>query len=164
MTVTLTANLSAGGEDGFHIQYKVPSLFSHCWVQLFCKAMDCSPPSSSVLGISQARILECTAISFSRASSWPRDWTCVTSNGRRILYLWDTREAISFPTLYLYSLRKILMCMIFSWKSIFGLQYLLRASDNPMCGQILFFTVWCSPRSFVLFFPPKIDFLFLIQL
>ena len=35
--------------------------------------MDCSPPGSSVHGISQARILEMDAISFSRGSSWPRD-------------------------------------------------------------------------------------------
>ena len=35
--------------------------------------MDCSPPGSSVHGISQARILEWVAISFSRGSSWPRD-------------------------------------------------------------------------------------------
>ena len=34
-------------------------------------------PSSSVLGISQARILEWVAISFSRGSSQPRDWTPV---------------------------------------------------------------------------------------
>jgi len=37
--------------------------------------MDCSPPDSSVHGISRARILEWVAISFSRGSSWPRDWT-----------------------------------------------------------------------------------------
>ena len=35
-------------------------------------ALDCSSPGSSVHGISQARILECVAISFSRGSSWPR--------------------------------------------------------------------------------------------
>ena len=34
--------------------------------------MDCSPPGSSVQGISQARILEWIAISFSRGSSQPR--------------------------------------------------------------------------------------------
>ena len=34
--------------------------------------MDCSPPGSSVHGISQARILEGVAISFSRGSSWLR--------------------------------------------------------------------------------------------
>ena len=37
--------------------------------------MDCSPPGSSVHQISQARIQEWVAISFSRGSSWPRDWT-----------------------------------------------------------------------------------------
>ena len=37
--------------------------------------MDCSPPAYSVHEISQARILEWVAISFSRGSSWPKDWT-----------------------------------------------------------------------------------------
>ena len=35
--------------------------------------MDCSPSSSSVHGISQARILEWVAISFSRGSSWAKE-------------------------------------------------------------------------------------------
>ena len=39
--------------------------------------MDCSPPGSSVHGISQDRILEWAAISFSRGSSQPRDRTQV---------------------------------------------------------------------------------------
>ena len=43
-----------------------------------CNPMDCSLPGSSVCGISQARILEWVAISFSRGSSWPRDWTHVS--------------------------------------------------------------------------------------
>ena len=42
-------------------------------VQLFCDPMDCSPPGSSVHGISKARMLEWVAISFSRGSSQPRD-------------------------------------------------------------------------------------------
>ena len=37
--------------------------------------MDCSPPGFSFRGISQIRILEWVAISFSRAYSWPRNWT-----------------------------------------------------------------------------------------
>jgi len=44
---------------------------------------DCSPPGSSVHGISQARILEWVAISFSRASSQPRDWTRVSCSAGR---------------------------------------------------------------------------------
>ena len=39
----------------------------------FCDSMDCSLSGSSVHGILQARILDCVAIPFSRASSWPRD-------------------------------------------------------------------------------------------
>ena len=38
-----------------------------------CDPMDCSPPGSSVHGMSQARILEWVTISSSRGSSHPRD-------------------------------------------------------------------------------------------
>ena len=40
--------------------------------------MDCSPPGSSVRGISQPKILEWVAISFSRGSSWLRDRTHIS--------------------------------------------------------------------------------------
>ena len=40
--------------------------------------MDCSRPGSSLHGILQARVLESVAISFSRGSSQPRDWTRVS--------------------------------------------------------------------------------------
>ena len=43
-----------------------------------CDPMDCSPPGFSVHRISQARILEWVAISFSRGSSRPRDRTQVS--------------------------------------------------------------------------------------
>ena len=49
-----------------------------------CDPMDCSLPGSSVHGSFQARILEWVAISFSRRSSQPRDWTQVSRiAGRR---------------------------------------------------------------------------------
>ena len=52
-----------------------------------CDLMDCSPPGSSVHGISQARTLEWVATSFfSRRSSWTRDRTHISSAGRRIPY------------------------------------------------------------------------------
>ena len=44
------------------------------------------PPGSSVHGIYQARMMEWVAISFSRASSQPRDQACVSYTGRQILY------------------------------------------------------------------------------
>ena len=75
------------------------SVFSVTKLWLFGDAMDCSPPGSSVQGISQTRRLEWVAISVSRGSSWPRDQTCKScmwdslplshlgsSHGKRQLY------------------------------------------------------------------------------
>ena len=59
-------------------------------------SMDCIKPGSSIHGISQARILEWLAISFSRIFSWSReiqDQTHISCIGRRILYCWAPREA-----------------------------------------------------------------------
>ena len=69
-------------------------VISHVW--LFCDSTDCSSPGSSVRGISQPRILEWVAISFSKGSSWPRDWTrdsCIGSSIFFFFYHWATREA-----------------------------------------------------------------------
>ena len=57
--------------------------------------VNCSPPSSSVHGFLQARILEWVAISFSRGSSWPRDRTQVSYIAGRCFNLCATREAQS---------------------------------------------------------------------
>ena len=51
-----------------------------------CNPMDCDFPGSSIHGISQARILEWIAISYSSGSSRPKDWTWVSCTGRQILY------------------------------------------------------------------------------
>ena len=50
-------------------------------------------PQTSVLGILQATILEWVAISFSRGSSWPRDWSLVSCIAGRFFTLWAIREA-----------------------------------------------------------------------
>ena len=63
-------------------------LLSHVW--LFATPWTVAPPGFSVHGISQARILESVAISFSRGPSQPRDRTRI---GRWILYHWATWEA-----------------------------------------------------------------------
>ena len=47
--------------------------------------VDSSPPVSSVLGVSQARILEWVAVSFSRGSSQSRDQTHFSRTDRWIL-------------------------------------------------------------------------------
>ena len=58
-----------------------------------CNPMDCSLPGSSVHGVLQARILEWVTMSFSRGSSWPRDWTQVTRIAGRLFTVWATWEA-----------------------------------------------------------------------
>ena len=57
-----------------------------------CDPVECSPPGSSVHGTLQARILEWVAISFSRGSSQPRDWTQVSRIAGRRFNLWATGE------------------------------------------------------------------------
>ena len=60
-----------------------------------CDSMDCSPPSSSIHGILQARILKQIALFSSRGSSQPRDQThvsCTSCISRWILYHWATWE------------------------------------------------------------------------
>ena len=51
-----------------------------------CDPMDCSPPEFS-------RILEWVAISFSRGSSWSRNWIWVSHTAGRFFTSWATREA-----------------------------------------------------------------------
>ena len=58
-----------------------------------CNTMDCSPPGSCVHEIFQARILDWVAISLSRGSSWPRNWTRVSCIADRFFTGWTTREA-----------------------------------------------------------------------
>ena len=47
------------------IKYEVSEVKLLIRVRLFCNPMDCSLPGSSIHGISQARVLEWVAISFS---------------------------------------------------------------------------------------------------
>ena len=58
-----------------------------------CDPMDCRPPSSSVHGILQARILEWVAIAFFKGSSQPKDQTWVSYIAGRFFTVWATREA-----------------------------------------------------------------------
>ena len=51
-----------------------------------CDTMNCSLPGSSFHVIFQARVLKWVAISYSRGSSHPRDWTHISWIGRQIFY------------------------------------------------------------------------------
>ena len=76
-------------KEVFYVYSAAQSCLTPCY-------MDWGMPGSSAHGIFQARILEWVAISSSRVSSRPRDWThisCVSCFGMRILYLWATRKS-----------------------------------------------------------------------
>ena len=62
-----------------------------------CKPMHCGPPSSSVHGILQARMLEWIAMRSSRGSSQPRNQTQVSHIAGRFFTAWATREVQLLP-------------------------------------------------------------------
>ena len=64
---------------------------SHSVMSSSFDSINYSPPGSSVHGILQARILGWVAISFSRGSSQPREWTRVPCIAGRFFTLWATR-------------------------------------------------------------------------
>ena len=66
--VSLSFAISEPKESESEVAQSCPTL---------CDPMDCILPGSSVHGIFQAIVLEWIAISFSRGSSQPRDWTQV---------------------------------------------------------------------------------------
>ena len=70
-----------------------------------CHPMDCSLPGSSLHGILQARILEWVAISSSKGSSWPRDWTpvsCIGSLFTVCATIWKTQLEAQFSLFHTY--------------------------------------------------------------
>ena len=103
--------VALNGKDPAHfisvppVPSTTPSMSQICacvWVAQLCLTLTpwtvCSPPGFfSVHEISQAR-LDGVAISFSRGSSWPRDWTHISHIGRRVLYHWPTREALNWKS------------------------------------------------------------------
>ena len=77
-----------------------------CWARCVCWSLShvrlCDPmgyslPGSSVHRILQARILECVAISISRGSSLPRNWTWVSHVAGRFFSIWATSSAQDSP-------------------------------------------------------------------
>ena len=85
--------------------------------------MDCSPPGSSVHKISWTRVLEWVTWKLPfpppGESSWPKDWICISWNGRWILYHWATREVPSPGKSYIFN----------PWRKI-------HEESSHTCGQI----------------------------
>ena len=83
----------------FDSRYFYPANFCFCQRPSNCHRLEhsyanfCSPPGSSVHGILQARILEWAAISLSRGTSRPRNWTQVSHTEGRCFTNWAMWEA-----------------------------------------------------------------------
>ena len=93
--------------------------------------MDCSPSGSSVHGISQARILEWVATSFSKGSSWPRGWTQVSCIAGRF---WATREAWSQTDLTLNMLHSSPALIFFGFLPTPSGISCLASQESPIVG------------------------------
>ena len=87
---------TAGDYRGLYFKHILVHVCVLSQVRHFGTPWTVSLQGSSVLDIFQARIPELVTISYSRGSSWPRDWTCVSCVswiGRHILYHCATWEA-----------------------------------------------------------------------
>ena len=102
--------------------------FSCSAVPNSCYPMNCSPPGSSVCGISQARILEWVAIPSSRGSSQPRDLTQVSPIAGRFFTIWAARQFLL-------------------WAHILGLLFLIMKQDGDTFNSV----DPCVIRCFILF-------------
>ena len=117
-----------------------------------CHPMDCSSLGSTVHGIFQARILKWVAISYSRGSSWTRDWThvsWVSCIGRQIVYHWCHLES----RMYVYICLKILPSpspkekkKVLGHKSTNRAQWLVimgtGTTNTPVTWQLTISTFW----------------------
>ena len=117
--------------------------------------MGYSPPGSSVHGISQARILEWFAISFSKGSCQPRNWTWVSCTAGRFFTRWATREALYGTQLSIncWSWTHPLVVLAHSFSHVLtlqphGLQHDRLPCPSPppgICSNSCPLSRWCHP-------------------
>ena len=108
-----------------------------CLLRPFCDPVDCSPPGSSVHRISQVRILECVAISFSRGSSQPKNQTCFSCIDKWILYHWATGEAQ--PLIYFYTY--LVSCNVYPFVYIYFYILLIKSLLYGFESEYLFMCI-----------------------
>ena len=93
----------ASSSPAFRMWWKESEVAQLC--PTLCDPMDYSLPGSSIHGTFQARVLEWVAISFSRGSSRPRDWTHVSRFAGRHFTVWATKEVTMWePWAYISSI------------------------------------------------------------
>ena len=113
--------ISLGEENSWvqNIAVSILLLLNCIWL---CNPMGCSPPGSSVHRISQARILEWVAISFSRRSFWPWDQICISCIAGRFFTTGSSGKERDKQTQNVWS-KKVRKKMIFFSFSFFVLPF-----------------------------------------
>ena len=101
--LTVIQCLSPGGPNWLHSSWSLPTIFliKYNWCIISYVTGVQYSDFQSVHRISQARILEWVAISSSRESSWPRDWTWVSCIAGTLFTIWATRE-VELHSVYSY--------------------------------------------------------------
>ena len=146
--------LSNRHEDCFHflaIMNKTAnnSIFIAQSCLTLCDPIECSPPGSSVHRFFQARILEQVAISFSRGSSQPRDWTQASHIADRRFTVWAPEKPQS--SMYKHNSHTSFGVDIgFQLLSIY-LTNCWNTSDHSLtiCGTGRLFTKWLHHSAFI---------------
>ena len=101
---------------------------------------DCSPPGSSVHGISKARTLEWVAISFSRFPDWRIEFASLALAGRFFTAEVPGKHNSWWELIFLLTLsfRKRLLCWHFVCLLNFFLKFLCRYMYYKNSGELLF--------------------------
>ena len=106
-----------------------------------CDPMDCSLPGSSVYRIFQARGLEWVAISFSRGSSQPRDWTQVSHSAGRCFTVWATSWTIKKVESW-----RIDALELWCWRKLLRVSWTARSSNQPILKEMAE-SLCCPPET-----------------
>ena len=91
IVLDLDVSLPAAGRE---LTFPLELVISPQSCPILCDPMDCSPPSSSAMGILQARTLDWVAMPSSRGSFQPRDQLQVSCIAGRFFTIWAIREAL----------------------------------------------------------------------
>ena len=113
--------------------------------------MDCSLPGSSVHGILQARILEWVAVSFTRWSSQPRNWTQVSkadsspseSPGKPIDLCFRNTKIIKSRDITLPTKVRLVKATVFPVVMYGCESWTIKKAE---CRRIDAFELWCGRR------------------
>ena len=106
--------------------------------------MNCSPPGSSVHKLSQARRLDWVAISFSKGTCWPRDWTCLSYTVGKFF----TTKTPGKPVILFLS--RIYITLEANVDSLISWPYLYEASITQGHSQDISFFVQYTVKMYIL--------------